>query len=249
MKNIKFFYFFICMTLCMICLFPSYSHAAQAKNEPAKVTVAPTIAPIPSPTPAPEKTKTKSKSKIRLNVAKLNMTKNSRYVLRVYNMKKKYKVVFSSSSSAIVSFLSRSSKNRRARLSADNVGTAFVTVTVKHKKRVISRLKCTIHVCPQAFSIKYPKQEITLVPGKTHYMKPIVKPNISNEIPVYTSSNPEVASINSKGKVTAHMLGVTEITAKLLNGQTATYTVYVTDIILSTPKPDLYANEEVLAPA
>ena len=170
---------------------------------------------------------TSAKEKLRLNITKLNMTKDANYMLRVYNTKKKYTVAFSSSDESVVSFLSRSSKGRRAKLSAENIGNAVITVTVKKNRRVITRLKCHVTVSPQAVSIKFPKQEITMGKGESKTIRPIIKPNTSTEKPAYISSNPAVATVNSKGKVTALSEGTVQITAVLSTGQSASYTIII----------------------
>ena len=204
----------------------SFSRAAETKNTDNKTSTS-----ITSPKSAETKVKnTKAKTtkeKIRLNVSKLTMIKDTKYVLRVYNCKKKYTVSFSTSDKNTVSFSYRSSKNKKAKLVANNIGSAVITVTVKNKRRVITRLKCQIRICPQAVSSKFPKQTFVLSVGQSQIIQPIIKPNTSAEKPTYISSNPEVATVNSKGKVTAISEGKTEITAVLSTGQSASCVVTV----------------------
>lgn len=188
------------------------------------------------------KQNTSAKEKLRLNVTKLNMTKDANYMLRVYNTKKKYKVAFSSSDESVVSFLSRSSKGRRAKLSAENIGNAVITVTVKKNRRVITRLKCHVTVSPQPVSIKFPKQEITMGKGESKTIRPIIKPNTSTEKPTYISSNTAVAMVNSKGKVTTLSAGTVQITAVLSTGQSASYTIMIKENDEAEPLPSPVAN-------
>ena len=217
----------------------SFSRAAEIKDTDNKTSIS-TTSPKPAETKIKNKKAKKAKEKIRLNVSKLKMIKDTKYVLRIYNCKKKYTVTFSSSDKNIASFSYRSSKNKKAKLVANNIGNAVITVTVKNKRRVLARLKCHIYVCPQAVSSKFPKQTFVLSVGQSQIIQPIIKPNTSAERPTYISSNPEVATVNSKGKVTAVSEGKTEITAVLSTGQSASCIVTVTEE--KEPEPSPYPN-------
>lgn len=182
-------------------------------------------------------------AKPRLNVSKLNMTKSGKFTMRVYNAKKKHNVSFSSSDKNVVDVYYQKSKLRKAKIKAINVGTATITVTIKNKRRVVTRLRCEVKVGPQAVSIKFLKSDVMLSPGESLNLRPILKPNTSVEIPDYSSSNPEVASVNSRGKVIALTPGITEITATLLTGQTARYIVHVGNFTTASPPPTLYQDQ------
>lgn len=222
MRKLKIILIFVCVFLGGIHFQTPVIQAAQEKEISKKTTSA--------------------KEKLRLNITKLNMTKDANYMLRVYNTKKKYTVAFSSSDESVVSFLSRSSKGRRAKLSAENIGNAVITVTVKKNRRVITRLKCHVTVSPQAVSIKFPKQEITMGKGESKTIRPIIKPNTSTEKPTYISSNTAVATINSKGKVTALSEGTVQITAVLSTGQSASYTIIIKENEETEPLPSPTTN-------
>lgn len=222
MRKLKIILIFVCVFLGGIHFQTPVIQAAQEKEISKKTTSA--------------------KEKLRLNITKLNMTKDANYMLRVYNMKKKYTVAFSSSDESVVSFLSRSSKGRRAKLSAENIGNAVITVTVKKNRRVITRLKCHVTVSPQAVSIKFPKQEITMGKGESKTIRPIIKPNTSTEKPTYISSNTAVATVNSKGKVTALSEGTVQITAVLSTGQSASYAIIIKENEETEPLPSPIIN-------
>ena len=161
------------------------------------------------------------------------MTTGSTFQLRVYNLKKKQKVTYTSSNEKVVSIGKVASRGKRATVKALSIGSATVTATVRKGKKVIRRLKCQVKVTPNAFSIKFPKRKIHLETGSRFRLKPIIKPNTSMEQPIFESDNPIVASVNSRGVVTAMTPGKATITATLLSsGLTATCNVEV------RPQPD-----------
>jgi uncharacterized protein YjdB len=57
-----------------------------------------------------------------------------------------------------------------------------------------------------------------------------------DSIASWTSSNPKVATVNSKGKITAKKVGKATITVKLASGQTASATVTVQKGAVKTTK-------------
>ena len=77
-------------------------------------------------------------------------------------------------------------------------------------------------------SVSLNKTTITLGVGQSYTLKPTVTPeNIDNAIFTWKSSDKEVATVTSKGKVTGRSVGTATITVKTDNGKTATCTVTV----------------------
>ncbi len=174
--------------------------------------------------------------KAKLNVKKLDMTVNSNFTLRVYNMKKKQRAAYTTSDEAIATVNSQYSSGKRAVIRAKGIGTATIQVSILRKKKVVRRLKCRVNVSPNGVSIKFLKRTLELNTGERERVDPIIKPNTSTELPVYEIQDNSVATINSQGVVTALKPGITKVTATLLStGQTARCTIIVKDD--STPKP------------
>ncbi|MCH5251407.1 MAG: Ig-like domain-containing protein [Lachnospiraceae bacterium] len=168
--------------------------------------------------------------KPKLNIKKLNMTVGNNFRLRVYNLKKKYKAVYSVSDESVIKIENRASRGKYATIKAYSIGSATINVAIKKGKKVKRRLKCQIKVSPVGVSIKFLKRNITLQENARFRVKTIIKPNTSTEQPIYESDNPEVAIINSRGIITAVGPGTATITATLLSSnQTATCTVTVTE--------------------
>lgn len=88
--------------------------------------------------------------------------------------------------------------------------------------------RCTVSVEIPATSLKLNKTSMTLYSGKTYTLTATIAPsNTTNKTIQWTSSNTKVATVNSKGVVTAIGGGKAVITAKTSNGLTKTCTVTV----------------------
>lgn len=166
--------------------------------------------------------------KPKLNVKKLNMTLGNNFRLRVYNLKKKHTVTYTSSNTAVVSVNSKAARGKTATVNALSTGSSTIHVTVRRGKKLIRRLKCRVQVTPVAFSIKFPKRAVRMKLSDRFHLDPIIKPNTSSEQPIFESDNPDIASVSAHGVVTALSLGKTTITATLLSsGFTAKCTIEV----------------------
>ena len=90
------------------------------------------------------------------------------------------------------------------------------------------RLNCKVTVTPSAVCVKFIKKKVRLTEGQSFLLTPVIKPNTSNEQPLFDSDDPEIASVTSRGLLTAVNPGIAKIRATLLStGQTAVCTVYV----------------------
>lgn len=171
--------------------------------------------------------------KTKLNVKKLTLTKNESYTLRVYNMKKNQTVKFVSDNETIVMVNEKRNTLKRSDKSADitavNVGSTFVRANIYSKKgKLVRTLKTNVKVTPYAISIKFTQKKVNLDVSDTVKLSVIIKPSTSQELPLFSTSNPDVVTVNSKGVITAVSPGEAVITATLLsNGQAATCTVCV----------------------
>lgn len=77
-------------------------------------------------------------------------------------------------------------------------------------------------------SVKLNKTKVSINKGKSYTLKATVAPaNATNKKVTFSSSKPKVASVNSKGKITAKKAGTTVITVKTANGKKATCKVTV----------------------
>lgn len=176
---------------------------------------------------------------IRMNVKSVTLSKNGMYKLRLYNTKKRQTIVFSSDNESIATVTS-TTQPKLAVVTAVNPGNTYVRATISNSRgRVVRTLKVKVKVAPYAVSVKFGKKKIYLNETKNTKLNTIIKPNISQEIPLYESSDTDVATVNSRGIVTAVAAGEAVITATLLSsGQSASCTVVVKPEPVETVPPE-----------
>lgn len=176
---------------------------------------------------------------IRMNVKSVTLSKNGMYKLRLYNTKKRQTIVFSSDNESIA-MVTSTTQPKLAVVTAVNPGNTYVRATISNSRgRVVRTLKVKVKVTPYAVSVKFGKKKIYLNETKNTKLNTIIKPNISQEIPLYESSDTDVAMVNSRGIVTAVAAGEAVITATLLSsGQSASCTVVVKPEPVETVPPE-----------
>jgi len=186
--------------------------------------------------------------KPKLNMKKLNMTVGSTFSLRVYNAKKKHKITFTSSKPSIATVKTETQNARYASVSALAIGSSVITVTVKKGKKVVRNLKCRVRVSPNAVSIKFMKNQVSVPLSQRTRLETIIKPNTSAERPVFESSDESIAIVNSRGVVMGVSPGTVTITATLLSRNlTASCVVTVLpDSTTSSTKPKKYYEKKKL---
>ena len=172
------------------------------------------------------------KPEIKLNVKKKSLVKDSRFTLVLYNLNESYKVNFKSSDSDIASV------DKEGVVTANKVGDATITVTVKNGSKTVDTLTCDITVGVPAINIRFNiKSSTTLAVGKSILLETLLNPNSTVEEPVFSSTNPNVATVSSNGRISAKSAGTTCIYGSLANGAYAKITVTVVDESEATPSP------------
>ena len=158
---------------------------------------------------------------IRMNVKSITLSKNGMNKLRLYNTKKRQTIVFSSDNEAVATVVS-TTQPKLAVVTAVNPGNTYVRATISNSRgRVVRTLKVKVKVTPYAVSVKFGKKKIYLNETKN------------------TKLNTDVATVNSRGIVTAVAAGEAVITATLLSsGQSASCTVVVKPEPVETAPPD-----------
>ena len=111
-------------------------------------------------------------------------------------------------------------------------GTEYITVKIKEPglfflaETVTFRYKVTI--APRAVSIKFNKSNYKVAEGDSIKPKLTIRPSISKEEPEFDTTNPRIATVNSKGKVYGKNDGTTYLTATISNGKRAKCKITVT---------------------
>ena len=134
-------------------------------------------------------------------------------------------------------------------------GTAIITVKVRGTS---IKAKCTVRVGTPVKKVTVNKSKLTLNVGDKKTISTTVTPKSATYKKVsYTSSAPKVASVSSKGKITAMKAGTTTITVKAKDGSgkkakvtvTVKAVVKVTNITISATKSTLSVGETTTATA
>ena len=176
-----------------------------------------------------------SAAKIKLNKTKLTLTQGKKYRLRVKGTRKKVKWTSTKKSVATV--------NKKGVVTAKKKGTAYIKAKVGKKtykcKVIVNRKKTSAKPAPAkpAPATPTPPAAPAVTPSKTpvlsatsismrkgeYYQLSVQNPK---HLPVWTSSNKNVAEVDSQGKVHAINVGTAEI--KVDVGKLLVCTVTVT---------------------
>lgn len=177
----------------------------------------------------------------RLNLKNITLVINKSFTLKAYNLGENAKVSFKSSDSEIASV------NNNGTITANKVGTAIITVTIKDGNNTVP-LTCDITVGPPAFSVRFTKSRIILSLDKSDLLKVILKPTNTAEVAKFSTYDTDIASISPGGKVTAKKLGLTYLFAQIDTKETIGFNKYATCILIVTNPEDVtpletYFNE------
>ena len=107
-------------------------------------------------------------------------------------------------------------------LTGKSVGAA--DLKVKADNGVYAMLRVVVSE-PKPTSVSVSPSSVTLTEGQSRYLTATVYPSNASQLVTWTSSNANIASVSSSGKVTAVNAGTAIITAKTSNGKSATCTV------------------------
>ena len=160
---------------------------------------------------------------IRLNVTETAIAKDGVFRLRIYNVPKNSRILYRSSDTSVAYV------DSRGYITGISNGECIVTATVVVEDTPVDTLKCNITVGPAAISIKLTKSELVLSVGMRKTLKTIISPLNTVEKPVFYSSDKNVASVSSIGRVRAKGVGEASVFAFLLNGESAECQIYVLD--------------------
>lgn len=144
---------------------------------------------------------------IKLNKTKISLKSGKTFQLKLNGAKGKIK--WKSSKKTIASV------NSKGKVTGKKSGKAKITATYKGKS-----YKCSVNVKKVTIKkISLNKSKLTINKGKTATLKCTVKPKTaSNKKLKWTSSNKNVATVDSKGKITAKKSGFTTITVATTDG-------------------------------
>lgn len=157
---------------------------------------------------------------IKLDKKKLQLAIGQKYKLSYKLSPKgaKSEISWSSSKSEIASV------SKSGNITAKKAGTTVITVKTLHGKKA----SCKVTVkAPQPTAIKLSAQNLAINIGTEKKLTYSLSPKKAQSKVTFTSSNTSVASVSTKGKITAKKKGKTTITAKTANGKKASCKVTV----------------------
>lgn len=140
--------------------------------------------------------------------------------LTVYNVPEDSDVSYKSSDETILTVTP--GEDNTCEFTGADVGTAIITIKIQEPVFLFVTntytLKFTVEVTPKAVSVKFRKAQYLLDTGESKKLQYTLKPRITDEIPKFESSDSNIVSVSSKGKVYAKAKGTAYITATISNG-------------------------------
>ena len=143
---------------------------------------------------------------VKINKTSVSVLRGKTYNLKITGTKKKIKWTSSNKKIATVS--------ASGKIKGIKKGRCNIYAKVGKKKYT-----CKVTVKQPVTSIKLSKKSISLNKGKKYTLKASIAPkNAANKAVVWKSSNKKIATVSSKGVVTAKSAGTTTITATAKDG-------------------------------
>lgn len=141
-------------------------------------------------------------------VKSVTLVKGKSFTLKVFNLREKAKVTFKSNVPEVASV------SKDGTITANGIGTAVVTVTIK-EGGVKTNLTCDVTVGPPAISVKWTKERVILGQSSDVILKVIVKPDNSPENVTFFSNDETIATVSSGGRINAKKIGMTYVFAEI----------------------------------
>ena len=185
----------------------------------------------------------------KLNVKSKAIVKGKDYALKVYNLSETQTVTFTVADEEVASV------DEFGVVTALSIGTTVVTAVVEDSE--ISEdaepvvLECKITVGPPALFILFSRLEMDMVVGERSLMSWMIAPLNTVELPKFSSSAPEVASVSAGGIVTAKSAGTAYIFAQLDNGHFGACRITVNEALelIEEPEEEVAVAETAVAEA
>lgn len=163
---------------------------------------------------------------------KLDMKNRKTYTLKasVSPKKAKQSVKWSTSNKAVATV------NSKGVVTLKKAGSATITATSTANSKKKAQTKITVTDTRAPKKVSATKKNIKLAVGETDQLAVKVSPSSANNGVKYSTSKTSVATVNSKGVVTAKKSGTAKITVRSAYNSSVKDTVSVTVVKASTPK-------------
>ncbi|WP_051656385.1 Ig-like domain-containing protein [Butyrivibrio sp. AE3004] len=178
----------------------------------------------------------KSSSRISLNHSTYTLKKGKKLKLKATTNPKKKKVVYSSKNSKVATV------NDKGVVVAKKKGKTTITAKIAGTKQTA---KCTIIVGTPVSSVSTSTPLLTIKEGETSQITATISPsNASNKKLEYTSSNPNIASVDKNGVIRAASTGSSQITVAATDGSGKKANVNVIVVANETKVSSIAINPE-----
>lgn len=158
--------------------------------------------------------KSETKNEVKINAYDISIVTGNDFTLKLYNLPEDGKISFKSDDEEVATV------SKLGKITAEKVGSTVITTTIKSKQSSEDIIfKCSVYVGPPAISVRLTLSNITLEVGKKKTLQSILKPNTTAESPVFSSYDPDIATVSATGKVTAKKPGTTYILSRIENGK------------------------------
>ena len=161
---------------------------------------------------------------IKLSTSKKTLEPNQIYTIKtkVSPTKAAYKKLNFSSTDTKIATVSSSGK-----IKAKHCGECNIIITSKDGTNIIKKLTVTVKIRAKKLHLKSTHHTLTV--GDILELEPVITPsNATNQRIRYTSSDPNVVRVNSKGKITAVRAGSATVTATTRDGSNLNATCNIT---------------------
>lgn len=99
-------------------------------------------------------------------------------------------------------------------VTAKRAGTVYIRAYAKDYKNIRSQIRLTVKYRKAPDSIDLSESDISVYAGEEFVLSPVITPEDASKVLSFSSSDPEIASVDANGKVTAHKYGKCTLTVK-----------------------------------
>lgn len=134
------------------------------------------------------------------------------------------KISYTSSNKTVISV------SANGLISAENIGTATITLKAENISKTINVTVTSAHVTATGIDVAPGDENVSIVKGGTHKLSATVKPdNATDKTLTYSSDHEDIASVDTNGLITAKKVGAAALTITAADGITKTVNVTVTE--------------------
>ena len=149
------------------------------------------------------------------------------------------KISYTSSNKTLVSV------NANGLISAENIGTATITLKAENISKTINVTVTSAYINVASIAVASGDENVSIVKGGTHQLSATVKPeNATNKTLTYSSDPEDIASVDTNGLISAKKVGTASVTIHTANNITKTISVTVTSAYINVESIAVASGDE-----